>query len=42
MLDDLDLLKKKSESRHHKPKSHQRETGTDPCEKSPFGRQKIA
>ena len=41
MLHELELLEKEAESRHHKAKSHQRQTGANPGKESPLGSQQI-
>jgi len=42
VLDSLEFLQKKSESRHNKTEPHQGETGTNPCEKRPLSSQIVA
>jgi hypothetical protein len=37
VLDELELLQEKPKPRHDKPKSHQGETGANPCKKRLLG-----
>ncbi len=41
MLNDLELLQKKPETRHHKTESHQGQTGANPCQKSALSSQVV-
>jgi len=41
MLHELELLEKETEPRHHKAKSHQRQTRANPGKESPLGSQQI-